>query len=397
VQRWQPWVEIHVWQGKRLLPPYFEEGSERRPFMPGAKHAAVPLTGEAARRRTGARGPARYERELLEDAKCGAGRRSAVAGRDGLGYPAATAMSTAPASIRPLARLRTYASFVRFEHTLFTLPLILAGIFSAPRPAMGAGRWLLIALAAAAARTTAISLNRLIDQRLDALNPRTRARELPSGKMKPAEAWSLLAGALVACLAACWALDPAGLFYLKVAAIPIVIFALYPYAKRFTPFCHLGVGLGIGLAPVAGYAAAHPGLAHPWVALWLGAFTFFWGSGFDIIYSTLDEGSDRANGVRSMVVWLGRARALEVSAWLHRAAQLCLIPMVAQVLLAAGQPLPSPAAVVAFFVWFGAGVLLYLEQKWAEDVNLAFFKVNVWVGAAVLALVLLTRAAGGGF
>ena len=153
----------------------------------------------------------------------------------------------------------------------------------------------------------------------------------------------------------------------------------------------------MGLAPLAGYVAAHPDLAHPWAALWLGAFTLFWGSGFDIIYSTLDEESDRANGVRSMVVWLGRERALEVSAWLHRLAQLCLIPVVAQVMLAAGQPLPSFAAVAAFFVWFGAGVLLYLEQKWAEDVNLAFFKVNVWVGAVVLALVLVTRAAGGGF
>jgi hypothetical protein len=71
--------------------------------------------------------------------------------------------------------------------------------------------------------------------------------------------------------------------------------------------------------------------------------------------------------------------------------------MVAQVMLAAGQPLPSFAAFAAFFVWSGVGVLLYLEQKWAEDVNLAFFKVNVWVGAVALALVLVTRAAGGGF
>jgi len=306
-------------------------------------------------------------------------------------------MSTATAPIRPLARLRTYASFVRFEHTLFTLPLILAGIFSAPRPAMGPGRWLLIALAAVGARTTAMSLNRLIDRRLDALNPRTRTRELPSGAMKVAEAWGLLAAALAVYVAACWALDPAGLFYLEVAAIPIVVFTLYPYAKRFTPFCHLGVGAGMGLAPIAGYVAAHPDLAHPWAALWLGAFTLAWGSGFDIIYSTLDEESDRANGVRSMVVWLGRARALEVSAWLHRVAQVCLVPMIAQVLLAAGWPLPSFAAVVAFFVWSGIGVLLYLEQKWAEDVNLAFFQVNVWVGASVLALVLVSRAAGGGF
>lgn len=306
-------------------------------------------------------------------------------------------MSTLTASVRPLARLRTYASFVRFEHTLFTLPLILAGIFSAPRPAMGPGRWLLIALAAVGARTTAMSLNRLIDRRLDALNPRTRVRELPSGAMQVAEAWGLLAAAVAAYLVACWALDPATFLYLKLAVVPILVFTLYPYAKRFTPFCHLGVGAGMGLAPIAGYVAAHPDLAHPWAALWLGAFTLLWGSGFDIIYSTLDEESDRANGVRSMVAWLGRERALEVSAWLHRAAQLCLVPMTAQVMLAAGWPLQSLAAVAAFFVWAGAGALLYLEQKWAEDVNLAFFKVNVWVGAVVLALVLVTRAAGGGF
>jgi 4-hydroxybenzoate polyprenyltransferase len=306
-------------------------------------------------------------------------------------------MNTATAPLRPVARLRTYASFVRFEHTLFTLPLILAGIFSVPRPAMGPERWLLIALAAVGARTTAMSLNRLIDRRLDALNPRTKTRELPSGKMKLAEAWGLLAVVAAAYLAACWALDPAGLLYLKVAAIPIAVFTLYPYTKRFTPFCHFGVGTGMGLAPLAGYLAAHPDLAHPWAAVWLGAFTLFWGSGFDIIYSTLDEEPDRANGIQSMVVWLGRERSLVVSAWLHRAAQLCLVPMVAQVMLAAGQPLPSLTAVAAFFVWSGVGVLLYLEQKWAEDVNLAFFKVNVWVGAVVLALVLVTRASGGGF
>ena len=80
-------------------------------------------------------------------------------------------MTDATAPPAPAARLRTYASFVRFEHTLFTLPLILAGVFSAPGPAMSAGRWLLVAVAAVGARTTAMSLNRIIDRRLDALNP----------------------------------------------------------------------------------------------------------------------------------------------------------------------------------------------------------------------------------
>jgi 4-hydroxybenzoate polyprenyltransferase len=242
-----------------------------------------------------------------------------------------------------------------------------------------------------------MALNRLIDRRLDALNPRTRVRELPSGTMKLAEAGSLLAAAVAVYLAACWALDPVGLWYLRVAAIPLVVFAGYPYLKRFTPLCHLGVGAGLALAPLAGYAAAHPGLDHPGAALWLAAFALLWVSGFDIIYATLDEQSDREHGVRSMVVWLGPRRALVVSAVLHRAAHLCLIPVAALIARAAGWPLASWTGLAALLVWLGVGVLLHLEQKWAEDVNLAFFKVNVWVGAAVLALVLVTRATGGGF
>jgi 4-hydroxybenzoate polyprenyltransferase len=307
-------------------------------------------------------------------------------------------MTTSSALATPAQRLRTWASFVRFEHTLFTLPLILAGVFSVPGPALSAGRWLLVAVAAVGARTSAMSLNRLIDRRLDALNPRTRTRELPSGKMKLAEAWGLLLGAMAAYFAAAWALDPGGLLYVKLAPVPLVVFTLYPYAKRFTPFCHFGVGAGMCLAPLAGYAAAHPDLARPWPAVWLAAFTLFWGSGFDIIYSTLDEESDRANGIRSMVVWRGRRGGLRVSAWLHVAASAALVLLL--------YSLGSVAARGALrFIWTSASgilcgaalALLYLEQKLAEDVNLAFFKINVWVSAVVLAMVLLRRAVSGGF
>jgi 4-hydroxybenzoate polyprenyltransferase len=313
-------------------------------------------------------------------------------------------MSTATASIRPVSRLRTYASFVRFEHTLFTLPLILAGVFSVAGPAMSAGRWLLVALAAVGARTTAMSLNRLIDRRLDALNPRTRVRELPSGKMRLAEAWSLLAVALAAYLAACWALDPAGFFYLRLAAIPVAIFTLYPYTKRFTPFCHFGVGAGMCLAPLAGYVAAHPDLTWPWTALWLTAFTFFWGSGFDIIYSTLDEESDRANGIHSMVTWLGRRRALAVSAFLHVVAFASLALAGLGAIGSATGPSPVWFAAAGHLTYSGmilmaamlavAGVLLFLEQRWAENVNLTFFKVNVWVSLFALLMILASHYRG---
>lgn len=301
-------------------------------------------------------------------------------------------MTVAPATAHtPVQRLRTYASFVRFEHTLFSLPLILAGIFSAPGPALAWTRWALVAVAAVAARTAAMALNRLIDRRLDALNPRTRVRELPAGRMKLAEAIALLVVSTAAYLVACAALGP---WYLRVAIVPLAVFTLYPYLKRFTPLCHVGVGAALALAPLAGFAAAHPALRGWQPAAALSVFALCWVTGFDIIYATLDEQFDRDHGVHSMVAWLGREAALRVSWALHLAGAVALGVAGAMV---AG-PAPGVAWMVVAVVLFAAAfALLWLEQRWAENVNLAFFKTNVWVGFVVLALVLAARMAAGGF
>ncbi len=300
--------------------------------------------------------------------------------------------ATAPATSDN--RLRTYASFVRFEHTLFSLPLILAGVFSAPGPRMDLGRWLLVAIAAVGARTAGMSLNRIIDRHIDAKNPRTRVRELPAGRMGLREAVLLLVASTAAYLAACAALGP---WFLKVAIVPLAVFALYPYLKRFTPLCHFGVGAALALAPLAGFAAAHPDLGE-WVpAVLLAAFAFVWVSGFDIIYATLDEAFDRAHGIHSLVVRLGRERALRVSAVLHRFGALLLAAAAVAVLEPATRGPFAGGMLAVAAVWAAIVVMLELEQRWAEDVNLAFFKVNVWVGAAVLVLVLAARLATGGF
>jgi 4-hydroxybenzoate polyprenyltransferase len=301
-------------------------------------------------------------------------------------------MTSASTSVRPVERLRTYASFVRLEHTLFSLPLILAGVFSVGREPMPWTRWALIAVAAVGARTAAMALNRLVDRRLDALNPRTRVRELPAGRMKTAEGVALLVVSTAAYLVACAALGP---LYIQVSPIPLAVFALYPYLKRFTSLCHVGVGTALGLSPLAGWAAAHPELAQPWPAIGLAVFALTWVTGFDVIYATLDEESDRRNGIHSLVVWLGRERALRVSAVLHRLGALALAG-VAYALLAVAPLTPARVAPVAA-VWVAIVVMLELEQRWAEDVNLAFFKINVWVGAAVLAMVLVARLVTGGF
>jgi len=292
----------------------------------------------------------------------------------------------APAVTAPMTRLRTYASFVRLEHTLFSLPLILAGVFCVPGPALPAERWLLVAVAAVGARTAAMAINRLVDRRLDALNPRTQSRELPAGRMRLAEAWALLAASVAVYAAACAALGP---WFLRVAPIPLVVFAVYPYLKRFTPLCHFGVGAALALSPLAGYAAAHPDLRRPAPALWLAAFALAWVSGFDIIYATLDEAFDRSHGVHSLVAALGRERALRVSAVLHAVAFGCLA-MAAFAVLEPGISPPAAVALTAAAL-AGTAALLFLEQRWAEHVNLAFFKVNVWVGGCVLLTVLAAR------
>jgi 4-hydroxybenzoate polyprenyltransferase len=301
-------------------------------------------------------------------------------------------MSSTAMSLSPANRLRTYASFVRFEHTLFSLPLLVAGVFSAPGPALAASRWVLIAIAAMGARSAGLALNRLIDRRIDALNPRTRTRELPSGRMSLAEAYALLVVSAAVYLAGCALL---GAWYLRVSWVPLLVFTGYPYLKRVTPLCHLGVGAALALAPLAGYAAAHPDLAQPGPALWLAGFALAWVGGFDIIYAMLDEEFDRAQGVRSMIAWLGRARGLRVAAGLHLIAFLCLLAASAALWRVGQTPKPAwagPALAVALAT---AGALLILEQRWAEDVNLAFFKVNVVVGFAVVLTVLVVRAAGG--
>src|SRR5689334_2280682 len=203
-------------------------------------------------------------------------KASRLAGRAGFG-PREPLMTTAPALPAP-GRLRTYASFVRFEHTLFSLPLILAGVFSADGPALARTRWALIALAAVGARTAAMSLNRLIDRHIDARNPRTAQRELPAGRIQLAEAIVLLLVSTVVYLAACAALGP---WYVKVAVIPFAVFAIYPYLKRFTPLCHAGVGMALALAPLAGFAAAHPQLEDSLPAWGLAVFALCWVTGFD--------------------------------------------------------------------------------------------------------------------
>jgi 4-hydroxybenzoate polyprenyltransferase len=234
--------------------------------------------------------------------------------------------------------------------------------------------FVLIMVAGAGARTAALGLNRILDRTIDAENPRTRNRELPSGQMNLAEAWALTAFASLVYLAAALLISPKCLAF---APIPLVVFVVYPLMKRFTMWAHLGVGAALAMGPLGGWYATQLAFVDVGRVVLLCAFTFFWVAGFDIIYATLDVDFDRSRGVYSLPAVLGETSALRISLIFHAFAFLLLCWLYW-----------TELSGTASAVLLGAiGVLLYLEHRRATDVELAFFKINAVVGFVVLGFV----------
>jgi 4-hydroxybenzoate polyprenyltransferase len=273
--------------------------------------------------------------------------------------------------------LRKFFSFIKIEHTLFSLPLIYSGVFLGAGNTMpSAGLLLLVLSAATGARTVAFALNRIIDRRIDALNPRTAARELPSGKMTLTEATGVLTAGLMLYFGSAYLISD---FCFRLSPLPLAVFVLYPTMKRYTPLAHFGVGLGLAMGPLGGWFAVSPSPENLLVPTLLSLFTLFWVAGFDIIYSTLDEEFDRKTLLHSFPSRFGRARALQFSGHLHIAAFVFLVVLF----------VVSPLSLIALPLLLATGYLLYLEQKKAEDVDLAFFRINAVAGFCILAMILL--------
>ena len=273
--------------------------------------------------------------------------------------------------------MKKYFSFVKIEHTLFSLPLVYAGVFLASRGAFpGWGPVLLVVAAATGARTVAFALNRIIDRRIDARNPRTASRDLPSGRMNLGEALGVLSAGLALYFGSAYLLS---FFCFMLSPIPLIVFLVYPTMKRFTPLAHFGVGMGLAMGPLGGWFAVSPSTDGLLTPLLLSLYTLLWVSGFDIIYATLDEEFDRKESLYSFPARFGRERALRYSGYLHFAAFGVLAILFWQTRL----------SLYALPLLLLTGALLYLEQKKAEDVELAFFRINSVAGFAVLAMVLV--------
>jgi 4-hydroxybenzoate polyprenyltransferase len=284
--------------------------------------------------------------------------------------------------------MKKYFSFVKIEHTLFSLPMIYAGMVLALHANWIAGtlrpdlstliaKALLILGAATGARTIGFAANRIIDRRIDAKNPRTTMRELPTGRMKLRQAYGVLVCGLIVYLACAASLNT---LCLALSPIPIIVFGVYPFLKRFTSLAHFGVGASLALGPLGAYFAVRPTLDGVLPAVLLSVFTWFWASGFDIIYSTSDEEFDKREGLFSLPAKVGSRRALQISGAIHVVSFFVLVA----VYLSA-----FSGSVLSGVLLLLAGLLLFLEQKKSADVELAFFKINAVLGIVVLLFVIV--------
>jgi 4-hydroxybenzoate polyprenyltransferase len=192
------------------------------------------------------------------------------------------------------------ARLVRLEHTVFALPFAYVGALLAVDGWPGTGSMAWITLAMVGARTLAMSLNRLVDAEIDARNPRTASRELPSGLLTRTQVVALSVIALATYLVAVFQLDP---IVRWLWPIPVLMFVVYPYLKRVTWLCHLWLGASLGLAPVGAWVAITGEL--PWQAWALGAAVCLWVAGFDLFYALFDREHDLAEGLHSWATRFG--------------------------------------------------------------------------------------------
>src|SRR5205085_9166420 len=259
------------------------------------------------------RRPSAGARPCLEAAR----RRSHAAPPDLTGRSIPFVSASAP-TLAPLPA--RFARLVKIEHTVFALPFAYVGAFLAVGGTPTAHDLVWITLAMVGARSLAMALNRLIDAGIDARNPRTAGRELPSGQLSFAQVVVFCVTSLALFLAAVWELNP---LVRWLWPIPIVGFVVYPYLKRFTWLCHLWLGAVDGLAPVGAWVAITGRL--PWQSWMLGAAVALWVGGFDLFYALFDEEVDRREGLNSVVTRFGVRGAFLGARLAHAATVVCLV------------------------------------------------------------------------
>jgi 4-hydroxybenzoate polyprenyltransferase len=293
------------------------------------------------------------------------------------------------------AAIKTWASFVRFSHTIFALPFALAAMAVAARANRGWPGWrtfLLILAAMVCARTCAMAFNRIVDRRFDALNPRTARRHLPTRQISLASAVALCVFSAAGLIVASFFLNRL-CFYLSPVALAVICF--YSLTKRFTNYTHVFLGLALALAPVGAWLAVKGAAVSPLEIaqmLVLAAAVILWLVGFDIIYALQDYEFDRKQGLHSLVVAWGPKNALQAAFIAHL--------LMCGLLLAFG--LLCRFRVAYLIGWMLIVGCLVLEHWIARRrsfnwINVAFFRLNAVISTVFLCVTVAEVVFEGGF
>jgi 4-hydroxybenzoate polyprenyltransferase len=316
-------------------------------------------------------------------------------------------VSEGPVAVEPRPnKVRVLLDLVKFEHSVFALPYAYIGaIYGAatvmfavpaiyptpapqPTPWVTLSNWptwmalLWVTVAMVGARAFAFVVNRAVDKEIDARNPRTAGRAIPAGHITAWELWLFAAVVLAAYVFAVFQLAPVTHWLWPV---PLAMFVVYPYLKRFTPFAHFWLGACLGLGAVGGWAAVGADLSNP--TPWLfGAAVAIWTAGFDIIYATQDYECDVRDGVHSCPADFGIARGLLITRVTHAAA--IVLFAAAGYFALAGWPFFAGVTVAGILLWYENAII---SPEDMSRVNAAFFTVNGMVAVVILAGALADR------
>lgn len=291
-----------------------------------------------------------------------------------------------------MTKIKNYLSLIKFAHTIFAMPFALIGFFlginclketpwtlkiqvsamdkmTEKTALYFKNDWyvfVLVILCMVFARSAAMAFNRYLDRKWDALNPRTAIREIPKGVITPKNALIFTIINCVLFIATTFFINRI-CFFLSPVALAVVLG--YSYTKRFTPLCHLVLGLGLSLAPIGAYLAV-TGVFH-WLPVLFSLAVLFWVSGFDIIYALQDVEFDQSQQLYSIPTWLGKEKALRVSELLHLLSAMAVV--------AAGT-----LGAFGWLYWIGVlifgGCLIYqhsiVKPNDLRRVNIAFMTMN---------------------
>ncbi|MFI5155785.1 MAG: UbiA-like polyprenyltransferase [Chitinophagales bacterium] len=289
-----------------------------------------------------------------------------------------------------MTRIKNYLSLIKFSHTIFAMPFAMIGFFlgQLQRPVAGkknlnqaigwnywigkdlftgfAGKLVLVVICMILARSAAMAFNRWLDRSFDAKNPRTAIREIPAGIISANSALAFTVISAFLFILTTYFINQL-CFYLSPVALLVVLG--YSYTKRFTPLCHLVLGIGLSLAPIGAYLAVTGAFA--FLPILFSFAVIFWVSGFDIIYALQDEEFDKSQQLYSMPSWVGKSKALNISVFLHMLSALCVV---------------WAGLYGGFGWWYWIGVLIFVgmliyqhsivKAHDLSKVNLAFMTAN---------------------